>query len=78
MHITIICNASIDLKMKIYRQNDYFIIICQIVSMETIAIMQQLTQILPWLVNYLYPIYFENPKNFLSLFLEFLFHFEKK
>lgn len=31
MHITIICNASIDLKMKIYRQNDYFIIICQIV-----------------------------------------------
>lgn len=47
-------------------------------SVETIAIMQQLTQILPWLVNYLYPIYFENPKNFLSLFLEFLFHSEKK
>lgn len=64
--------------MKIYRQNDYFIIICQIVSMETIAIMQQLTQILLWLVNYLYPIYFENPKNFLFLLLEFLFHSEKK
>lgn len=47
----------------IFRQNDYFIIICQIVSMETIAIIavnpdSSVIRELQF-VNF-YPIYFEN------------------